>query len=253
MIGRTVEVDGLSEGWLAACEVLLGGPGGETNHLFVRMRQPLPEVEAIRAIADDLAERTTNEQSVTAVRNTIFPAALAEDFTQPAELAAEYLADYSVIRGLGSSQGTYFGRICEYPHPDGSVTPQLVQTVEKLIEARQGSRWRARYQLNIYAEHKDREKKRGFFPCMGHLAFQLGRGLDGAVDQLDCVALYRYQDMILKGYGNFLGLAELQAYVARASGFRPGELSVLAGHAHLTLAKGQRALLDKAIASEPSA
>jgi thymidylate synthase len=247
MIGRTIEVGGISEGWLAACETLLANPRGEANHLFVRMREPLPEVKGIREIADGVAERTSNGQSVTAVRNTIFPAALAEEFTRPEDLAAEYLADYEVIRRLGSPQGTYFGRICEYPHPDGSVTPQLVQTVEKLIEAQNGKRWRARYQLNIYAGHKDCEKRRGFFPCMGHLAFQLGRGPEGEVDQLDCVALYRYQDMILKGYGNFLGLAELQAYVAQASGFTPGELAVLAGHAHLTLSKGQRALLREAI------
>lgn len=247
MNSRTIEVQGLSEGWLRACKSLLGHPRHEASHLMVRMVNPLPESADIRVGANRLSQTTKEKQSVTAVRNTIFPAALAEDYVEPGELAAEYLEDYKVLRGLGSSQGTYFGRICEYPHPDGSSTPQLVQTVEKLIDARKNTRWRAIYQLNIYAEHKDRSKKRGFFPCMAHLAFQLGLGDGGEADQLDCVALYRYQDLILKGYGNFLGLAELQAYVAKASGFRPGELTILAGHAHLTPSGEARSILNEMI------
>lgn len=68
------------------------------------------------------------------------------------------------------------------------------------------------------------------------------------MDQLDCLALYRYQDLMLKGYGNYLGLAELQRYIATATGFLPGELTVVAGHAHLSLNRqahaGLEALLD---------
>ena len=78
---------------------------------------------------------------------------------------------------------------------------------------------------------------------MAHLSFQLGVGAGGA-DRLDCLALYRYQDLMLKGYGNYLGLAELQRYVAAATGFVPGELTVIAGHAHLSLNKHARAGLQ---------
>lgn len=39
----------------------------------------------------------------------------------------------------------------------------------------------------------------------------------------------------MKGYGNYLGLAQLQAYLAEATGFTPGELTVIAGHADLAL------------------
>lgn len=247
--GRTIEVDGLSEGWLRACAVLLGRRGNEASHLVIRMQEPLPEDLTVRAAVDDLL-RAGGHQPVDEVRNTIFPAALAEDFAQPAELVHEYMEDYETLQALGSAQGTYFGRICEYPHPDGTVTPQLAKTITKLREARDGIRWRATYQLNIYAEHKDRKKKRNFFPCMAHLAFQLSRGADGEVDRLDCAALYRYQDMILKGYGNFVGLAELQRYVAHATRFVPGELTVIAGHAMLSLGKETRARLRELVAHQ---
>ena len=247
--GLTIEGAGLSEAWLAACRALLVRSPHEASHLVVRMSDPLPEDPAIRSGVDDLLA-AARHQPVVEVRNTIFPAALAEEFTDPDELIAEYLEDYETVRALGSPQGTYFGRICEYPHPDGSVTPQLSCTVAKLNAARTGSRWRATYELNIYAEHKDINKKRGFFPCMAHLSFQLGVG-DGGMDQLDCLALYRYQDLMLKGYGNYLGLAELQRYIATATGFLLGELTVVAGHAHLSLNKQARAGLGALLDALP--
>jgi thymidylate synthase len=210
------------------------------------MTDPLPEDPAVRAAVDGLLA-AAGHQEVDEVRNTIFPSELAGDFPEPSDLAREYLEDYEVIKGLGSPQGTYFGRICAYPQRDGGTAPQLATVVAKLREARNDVRWRARYQLNIYAEHKDEKKKRNFFPCMAHLAFQLG-GDSELRDRLDCICLYRFQDMVLKGYGNFLGLAELQRYVATASGFRPGELTVVAGHAALTLGGGSRTRLREIVA-----
>jgi hypothetical protein len=241
MSTRSVEAHGLSEAWIAAVVSLLHSPGHEANHLFVRITEPLPENEEIRAQVD-LFAKAGGLQPVDEVRNTIFPAALAEDLAQPSELIAEYLEEYDVVKRLGSPQGTYFGRICEFPHPDGTTTRQLEVIVAKLRDARANQLWRAIYQLNIFAEHKDQNKKRNFFPCMAHLAFQLSP--HETDPRLDCVALYRYQDLVLKGYGNYLGIAELQRYVADATGFAMGELSVLAGHAGLTLAAGSKTKLE---------
>jgi thymidylate synthase len=242
---RTVEVGSVSQGWVGACSALLAC-GGVANHLVVRMSDPLPEDARIRQAADAFAEGA-GVQEIDEVRNTIFPAGLAEDFTDPDELVAEYLEDYPVLKALGSDQGTYFGRICEYPHPDKTTTPQLQNTIKKLKESRDGTRWRAIYQINMYAEHKDWKKKRGNFPCMAHLGFQLG-GPGARPERLDCVALYRFQDMVLKGYGNFLGLAQLQEYVATATHFLPGELTVIAGHADLELNATTRRHLKQLVA-----
>ncbi|MGO9956187.1 MAG: thymidylate synthase [Solirubrobacteraceae bacterium] len=249
-IARSIDAVGVSDGWVLACRALLGCKGQEASHLVVRMTDPLPEDPGVRRAVDELLAAASH-QPVVEVRNTIFPAALAEEFTDPDELIAEYLEDYGTLQLLGSPQGTYFGRICEYPHPDDSVTPQLANTIAKLSEARTGTRWRAIYELNIYAEHRDNNKKRGFFPCMAHLSFQLAWGSDG-VDRLDCLAVYRYQDLMLKGYGNYLGLAELQRYIAQATGFVPGELTVIAGHAHLSLNKQARARLLALLNERPA-
>jgi hypothetical protein len=218
MSGRTVEVGSVSQGWLGACGVLLDRREHKATHVVIRMYDPLPEDATIRAAADAFMERA-GHAPIDEVRNTIFPAAMAQTFTDPIALAREYLEDYELLRKLAGGQGTYFGRICEYPHPKGPPTPQLEVLTRRLTAARTGRRWRATYQVNIYAEHKDQTKTRPFFPCMAHLGFQLARGPGRTADRLDCVALYRNQNMTVKAYGNFLGLAQLQAYIAAATGF----------------------------------
>lgn len=242
MTSRTVEAASISEGWLGACRILLDAREHQATHLVVRMTDPLPGDPATRAAVEELLAQQ-RLQEVLEVRNTIFPAALAADLPDPEKLAAVYLEHEKVLRCFaGNNRGTYFGRICEYPHPDGSVTPQLVNIVKKLKKANAGKRFRAVYQVNIYAEHKDRNMWRMGFPCMAHLGFQLGGQHS---ERLDCLAYYRAQDMIAKGYGNFLGLAELNEYMAVETGFTSGELTVVAGNAMLSKGAGPlRRLVD---------
>lgn len=239
--GRRVEVGSVSEGWLGACASLLALERPQANHLLIRMHEPLPESAAIRADADRFLA-ALGYQPVDEVRNTIFPAEVAADLPDPATLAADYREHYDFIKRLGSPHGTYFGRMCAYPRSDGTAGDQLAATAEKLHRARNGSRWKAVYEINIYSELKDTRKQRGF-PCMSHLAFHL----DG--DRLDCLATYRSHDLILKGYGNYLGLAELQRYLAAATDFHPGELAVLAGHAVIELSRTHRCELAALIAA----
>jgi len=233
----TVEVASVSEGWLGACEALLGPR--EANHLLIRMSNPLPEDGAIRADAETLIA-SLGYQPIDEVRNTIFPAEVAADLPDPDDLSGDYVEHYDFIKGLGSPHGTYFGRMCGYPRTDGTTANQLASTAAKLRRARAGAKWKAIYEINIYSEFKDRKKQRGF-PCMSHLSLHL----DG--DRLDCMATYRSHDLMRKGYGNYLGLAELQRYMAAASGFMPGELAVLAGHAVLELPATKRRELEALI------
>ena len=50
-------------------------------------------------------------------------------------------------------------------------------------------------------------------------------------------AIYRNEYLVERGYGNFLGLAELQTFIAAASGLAVGELMVTIGNAQLDGAK----------------
>ena len=61
------------------------------------------------------------------------------------------------------------------------------------------------------------------FPCLSFCSFQL----DG--DMLHMVAQYRYQYLIERGYGNYLGLGQLLGYVCATVGLRPGQLTIITG------------------------
>lgn len=244
-MSRTIEVESISDAWLGACRALLELPGQETTHLVLRMSGPLPERGEVREAADAFLASISGVQPIDEVRNTIFPAELAEEYPEPADLAAEYLEIYPFVRRLAAAnnRGTYFGRICAYPRPNNKDGRQLENTARKLREARGGPRRTSVYEINIYSEWKDGKVSRGF-PCMSHLAFHLDD------ERLDCLATYRNHDLIRKGYGNYLGIAELQQYLAKASGFHPGELVVIAGHADLPgLSSGERAELKELVSA----
>jgi hypothetical protein len=46
-------------------------------------------------------------------------------------------------------------------------------------------------------------------------------------------AVYRNEYLVGRAYGNFLGLGELQAYIAAATGLAVGELLMTINHAEL--------------------
>lgn len=243
---RCIERTSISEAWAAALDAVLDDDDRHVNHLLIRATEPLPEVAAIRAAADSLLA-DLELQGVDTVRNTIFPYETALDLPDPEELTQEYLEMYPALRSLGSPRGTYFGRMIAYPRADGSVGNQLVATIAKLRAASRGTRWSSIYEINIYNEQKDTRLTRSF-PCMSHLAFHV----DG--DRLDGLATYRSHDLIDKAYGNYLGLAQLQGYVAERAGFVPGELAVLAGRGFIEIARRHHARLRDiaALVQEPA-
>jgi thymidylate synthase len=65
------------------------------------------------------------------------------------------------------------------------------------------------------------------FPCLAHLSVHLH------ARQLHVQAIYRNETLIGRAYGNYLGIAEFQAYLARTVGVEVGELLVTAGHVEL--------------------
>jgi thymidylate synthase len=230
-----IEGGSLSATWVQAVEAILARPRRDAFHFFVRALEPLPEIAGIRMQADELME-AIGKQSIDTVRNTIFPYEWAQDIPDPAELCDDYLKHYEDLKDLGSPRGTYFGRMIAHPRSDATVGNQLLKTIEKLNAARSGQRWTSRYEISIYSEYKDAGITRSF-PCMSHLAFHV----EG--EELHCLATYRNHDLIDRSYGNWLGLAQLQGYLATTTGFVPGELAVAAGHAFVDLFGTQLARL----------
>ena len=233
---RDIHARTVSEGWLEAVKALLMTPSHSALHFAVRIAEPAaPENSAIRAVADRLLKHG-HLQEIKSVRNTIFPAVWAQRFPDPCELAEHYLEHYPTLRRFPKNRdGTYFGRLVAYPmsgNGDGDTFDQLTDLVRKLraessVKAggRRARRLSSRYEVNIW---KPGDLPSGMgFPCMAHMSFHLVSGT------LHLLAQYRNQYLIERAYGNYLGLAQLQQYVAIAVGLAPGELMILASHASL--------------------
>jgi len=237
---RYIVAANLSEGWLDAVRAVEPMPKGKGIHLLIRILDPVTEDPAIRAAAQGLiddynAAHSRNEMpDIETTRNTIFPAAWARRHPDPVELAQYYRDRYTKdgLRGFrGNSRGTYFGRIVAYPRGDEEEpADQLSDTIRKLkaeLAYRGGKS--SRYEINIYNERKDRNPES--FPCLAHLSVHLHEV------RLHMQAVYRNESLIARAYGNYLGLGELQAYIAGKADVEVGELMMTLGHVELDAGK----------------
>lgn len=234
---RYIVSNTLSEGWLDAVRAVYSVPNGKLVHLLVRILDPTVELVDIREHAQWLIDEwnSTHAESrhlydVESTRNTIFPAAWASRNPEPEDLAAYYRDRYTrdgLLSFNNNSRGTYFGRIVAYPRAAGQEPgDQLSSTVRKLRNEIRGGRPKSsRYEINIYCERLDTSPMS--FPCLAHLSVHLHQR------KLHMQAVYRNEYLVGRAYGNYLGLAELQRYMARASGLEVGELMITIGHIEL--------------------
>jgi len=243
---RYIVAANLSEGWLDAVRTVEPTPKYKAVHLLIRIQDPTREDPAIRAAAQRLiddynASHRKEMPDIETTRNTIFPASWAQRHPEPQDLADYYRERYTKDGLLGfnnNNRGTYFGRIVAYPRGDGQEpADQLTDTVRKLRDelAYPGGK-SSRYEINIYNERLDTNPLS--FPCLAHLSVHLHDG------ELHMQAIYRNESLISRAYGNYLGLAELQAYMAQQAGAQLGELLMTIGHVELDAGKrAVRALL----------
>ncbi|MBF6127838.1 hypothetical protein [Nocardia brasiliensis] len=246
-----LEAPDLSTAWLATTLAVLGEPNKRAFHTVTRIADAgKAEQPRIRTAAEDLLDEF-DLQGVETVANTIFPAALAAQAKDAGALAERYLRLYPQLKRLErrNSKGTYFLRLVAYPTENGPAD-QLAHLIKTLgIERANAGPKRARYETSMHLPDPvtvpvfdpGRDTSAMAFPCLSMLSFQL----DG--QHLHAVAHYRSQYLVARGYGNYLGICRLLAYVAAQVGIAPGALTVVVGQAHADhlrpdLSMGLRAL-----------
>jgi thymidylate synthase len=226
---RFIDAEDVSTAWLDAVRVLDVTPRRKVVHLIARIRRPDQEIELIRHEADQLIDSRNNLSAIDTTRNTIFPAAWAARNPEPSDLASYYRDRYTkaALLGIpGNRAGTYFGRIVAFPRGNGPPGDQLSETVRKLRqELRTHGPKSSRYEINIYCEATDKNPMS--FPCLAHVSLHFH------CDELNMQAVYRNEYLIGRAYGNFLGLGQLLAYIARAAEVQVGELLMTINHAEL--------------------
>ena len=258
----------LSEAWLLALEQTLDSPGGRMAHLMMTVTQPGAEIQCIRHGIDGKLERM-NAHSVETVAETIFPQSLYLDpgFDWHPELPPDqlhsmdqaandlyhsYVSMLPILLTVGANQiGTYFSRMISWPGKEPGGTNQLARVINRLRSVHRSKKGTEnKVDVDLSADCladatilegaqicAATDKKIRGFPCLVHLDFSL---LNGA---LHCAAVYRHHYLITKAYGNFVGLSYLMQFLCQQTGFKMGELVVLAG-----LADGEKARKPRELA-----
>lgn len=257
--------ENVSQAWLRTLE-LVHTHGGRRTNVLTTITDPLaPEDPVVRKTIDRVLvpgkRNGVTIQTVDTVANTIFPHDLygAPDHVWSPDLDDEQAAAldmaatdlyevYSEMLPLlctadGNPRGTYFGRMVSWPGKQPGGVNQLADRVKYLRKARRAGNSAYNFSdmtvggqaedsseideaddpddlgLQVYASTDRRQRG---FPCLVHIDFTL---LDG---RLSMLAVYRHQYLVTKAYGNLVGLARLQAFLAQQTGFAMGELAVQA-------------------------
>jgi hypothetical protein len=228
--------------------------GGSAVHVVTTITDPSATDHAgIRAVADrHITERYIGKhhvQGVNTVANTIFPAAYyrspgyswapsmkgTEEETALDDAAARLYTRYiEVLPSLRqfNRTGTYFQRMIAWGGAKGTTYNQVAARIRKLRSDRT-QKWstsnaadiavagdgelQAAEGLQTFASTD--ERIRGF-PCLVHVDLTVRDHM------LHLSAVYRHQYLITKAYGNTVGLARLQRFLAEQTGYAVGELSV---------------------------
>jgi hypothetical protein len=221
---KLIPTSTLAEAWLEAAEHLLAQkPRLLDTTVVLHIADPKRIRRADRAVAEKLDDFLVahGQHCHHTVAETIFPAyeyvrrGVRGVFEYPEEI-------FPLVDGHPDSRwwGTYAQRILHRVDSKGRPYNPLEQMIGKM---RQKNPVKASYESSLafdiaaYDDDEHRGSRMGG-PCLSHLSFKL-------IDkQVHLTAVYRSHYYIHRAYGNLLGLARLQAFVAEQVGVETGPL-----------------------------
>jgi thymidylate synthase len=216
----------LSIAWLSAAVSLAVRSPRQAWDIAVQIEEPLVEVADIRSGLDDLLTRA-GLQPIETVANTIFPEILWETSRNRARFYTRYHSLLPRLRRFEKNHhGLYFERLTRWPPGPGAHLNQVERVIRRIKAERQRNNpLRFVYDMSVFSPRND-PRPIGF-PCLVYLNIKL----DG--ESLRLTAHYRNHYFVERTYGNYLGLARLQAFIAGATGLSLGPLTCISGHADL--------------------
>lgn len=245
----------LSDAWMEVLAAVNAEDGGTATHVLVSVGEPQAGAhDEVSEVVDGVLS-SRHKHAVTTVANTIFPAAVYNDpgfawsadlpedgvlqlDTAANELYETYLELLPTLQRVYANQsGTYFSRMISWPGKTSAGVNQLATRIEALRNEHRQRRKASNFSDIAIAGEADGtgggleefavsdNRTRGF-PCLVHIDISVR---DGA---LSILGVYRHWHLITRGYGNLVGLARLQEFMCQQTGYRAGELAVVAGHAN---------------------
>jgi hypothetical protein len=187
------------------------------------------EVPAIRGAIDDLL-KSKDKRDVENVAWTIFPERYwrmsGGDREAFFEMFREAFPRVQQFNPQNNRRGSYFQRLVDFEGGNGSFN-QLKWILDEYERNPAGRR--SKWQATTFDPNRDILTTAQLeFPCLQHVSFTFS-GEKGLVVN----AFYATQQIVHKGYGNYLGLARLGAFMASQMNRNLERLNVFVGIAKM--------------------
>ncbi|MBX8493287.1 hypothetical protein [Pseudomonas cichorii] len=237
------------QAWLAGIRHLESQNSHDATNIILEIISPQAAGREDRQVVDAVSHALRQRKSARTVMTaagTLFPQAIYKRYGRP-----DWYARYkSIIEHSMAPHtwGTYAMRMIERKDENGATFNPLDKIIEKLIAIRTKklNKYVAAYELGVcdpivdlsdefngcgfelptYDPSLDRHKYYGS-ACLSHVTFKLMHG------RIDLTAIYRSHHYAERALGNLIGLAQLQQYVAKESGYNTGTLTCISTYAKL--------------------
>jgi hypothetical protein len=214
----------IAEAWVLASRRLLNGAHAE-NSLILDISNPSLVRPRDLAVSRKLDAFLIRHEAYTShtVAETIFPGAAFRKYGRDGVFRVYPDEIFPTIKKHADVEwGTYAGRmLCLRTDTKGREYRPLERCLLKMQDkkGRKTSAYELAFGTDIstYEDDVDSLPRMGR-PCLSHLSFKL---VDG---RLDLIAMYRLHYYVQKAYGNLLGLARLQQFMATEVGVATGSL-----------------------------
>lgn len=224
-----VDESDISRAWAKAVLHVIDHAGPEISPLILSVtgfdeQGVVPETQAIRAALDALLS-AKRMRSVDDVAFTIFPQRLWQVAQGDRAALFRYYKDafprYQAMNPRDNRRGLYFERMTGYGR--GPCDGNQLEWILSQFEGRDGVR-RSMFQASVFDPARDHVADAQLqFPCLQHVSFEPTK--QGLVIN----AFYATQQLFVKAYGNYLGIAQLGAFMAHEMKTKLLRMNVVVG------------------------
>lgn len=218
----------LSHAWGRSLWYVVKNPGKEIKPLVISITdfdngQPNEDAD-IRAALDTFLETDDKAYSVEIVAFTVFPQRYWQiadgDRQQLYQIYKDAFPHIQAKNRQANGKGLYFQRLIDYGRgPCGGNQLEFIIT-EYLARGGRRSKFQA---TTFDPKHDLNSQPYQSFPCLQQVSFV------PTDEGLVVNAFYAMQYLVRRGYGNFLGLAHLGAFMAQEMGMNLVQVNIMAG------------------------
>ena len=242
--GLVIEETNLSTAYARLLRASVEGAGKKLSPVLLSLSgfkedNSISEDPDFRAAMDE-ALHANGDYSVEIVAQTIFPQRVWQmakgDRARFFDLYAKVFRRYKAMNRRENGRGLYFERLTMFG-PNVPCNGNQLEWILSNYERRKGIR-SSMFQASIFDPARDHVgQPRLGFPCLQHVSFVPVKD-EGLVMN----AFYATQYVFEKAYGNYLGLAQLGAFMASEMKMPLAKLNVTIGVAHFAIKKSNDAL-----------